>query len=55
MDAREFHRLADELTKGASAAHCGQVIAQLEASLLGPSRAQIQMAIAKWRRENGYP
>jgi hypothetical protein len=31
------------------------LINSLDAALRGPQRAQIQSAIGKWRRENGYP
>jgi hypothetical protein len=33
----------------------GSMIQTLDAAFRGPSRAQIQSAITKWRRENGYP
>lgn len=33
----------------------GQQIATLDTAFTGPRRAPIQAAIAKWRRENGYP
>ena len=33
----------------------GQRIATLDAAFTSPRRTAIQSAIAKWRRENGYP
>jgi uncharacterized protein (UPF0332 family) len=33
----------------------GEIIRTLDAAFSGPHRAQLQSAIAKWRRDNGYP
>jgi uncharacterized protein (UPF0332 family) len=36
-------------------ATAGTVIRTLDTAFTGPRRPQLQAAIAKWRRENGYP
>jgi hypothetical protein len=33
----------------------GVMIRTLDAAFGGPQRAQLQAAIQKWRRDNGYP
>ena len=36
-------------------AHAGEQIRALDSVMTGPRRLQLQPAIARWRRENGYP
>jgi len=52
MDRTDVERpvLASDVVNTAT-----ELIAAIDAAFGGPRRAQLQAAIAKWRRDNGYP